>query len=344
VWEIKGYGSPSNSSSKNDKSQYKPTPLAVPKKLDSSINEITYDAVNYLPVSQDKFSASNVYASNREALLNHPLLNAGGPIDSLQLIQDAQKDLPGFNKLLPIKVADQARLTKVISSAIDLIAVPSKANYFIGQSIGHDVKLPALVGDLQPDGMVMNPATLNAPRAVTPTTALAPKMVAPPTVILGPILGAPESGEDSNKDKENSAKVFDEDPQPLPAVPLGAVVKDPNGSAIVPSLVPNTCLTPNQGNQPVTSTSAFQPLPGAIANPVPTINGVLTPTVTGVTGITGATVGAGAAAVNNVAGAAAGATFNTVATPVNTLVPNVQQTLQNTLNSTRNMTNGLFGR
>ena len=339
VWEIKGYGQPT--STKIDKNEaYKPTPLAVPKKLDSSITEITYDATNYLPVFQDKFSASNVYASNREALLNHPLLTAGEAIDSLPLIQEAQKDLPGFNKLLPIKLADSARLTKVIASSVDLLAVPSKANYFIGQSIGHDLKLPPLVGDLQPDGMVMNPATLNAQKMATPTAALAPRTALPPVLVV-PVYGAPESS-DEGKEKD-SAKVFEEDPVPLPLVPSGAAaaVTDPNGSAVVPTIVPNTCLTPN-GLSPVTSTSAFQALPGAVANPVPTINGVLTPATSGVTGVN---PGAGAFvnSLTNSAGAAAGTTFSTVAAPVNSLVPNVQQTLQNTLNSSRNLTNSLFG-
>lgn len=341
VWEIKGYGQPTSTNKTDKTEQYKPAPLAVPKKLDSSITEVTYDATNYLPVFQDKYAASNVYASNREALLNHPLLTVGEPIDSLPLIQDAQKDLPGFNKMLPIKLADQPRLTKVISSAVNLIAVPSKANYFVGQSIGHDIKLPAMVGDLQPDGLVMNPATLNSQRTASPTAALPPRTALPP-VLLAPVYEAPNGSEDGTKGKD-SATVFDEEPQPLPSVPLGAVIKDPNGNTTVPSLVPNTCLTPSGLNPTVTSTSAFQPLPGAVANPMPTINGVISPAMSGVTG---ATTGAGAM-INNVtttSGAALGGTLNTVAAPVNTLLPNATQTLQNTLNGVGGITNGLFGR
>lgn len=331
VWEVKGYNlskrspMPSvNESNSQGDSNYKPAPLAVPKSFDSAINEITYDSINYLPVFQDKYASSNVYASNKDALLNHPLISVGETIDSLPLIQDAQRDLPGFNKMLPIKLADNARLTKVISSAVELTCVPTKANYFIGQSIGREVKMPATVGELQPDGLVMNPATLRAAKA-SPATALVTPRTAMPTMIVGPVLERPEG--DVQKD---GASVFDEDPVPLPQMQSGRT-PDPMQSSQVPSLVPNTCLTPNQLN-PVTSTSAFQPLPGAVTpNVLPTINGVLTPATASVTQTLtpGATV----------------PLANTVNAVTNQLPINaVNSALTNTLGGVRNNLNNLLGR
>jgi hypothetical protein len=329
VWEIKAFNT-------QPKKGQDAKPQAIQKGFDGSIGDITYDPQNALPVFQDKFAVSTAYAANSQALLDHPLLKVGDTIDSLPLIQQALKDVPGFSPLLQIKVADAAKQTNVISSAVELLAVPSKANYFVGQSIGKELKLPAVATyDLAPDGVVMNPATLAAASKAA-VTAVAPTRVPPPAPVLIPgipVVDVPAQAEG----KTTGASVFEEDPQPLPQVPNNALpALDKLGNTLVPSALPNTCLTPN-GAGAVTSNSAFQPMPGAIPNPVPTIGGVLsaggaaTMPITGITNttalpssaglpVTGVTGGAGAGtSLFNAVGGASGAVNNTVNNLTNTI-------------------------
>jgi hypothetical protein len=277
VYEIKGYNLPQS----ND--TYKPTPLATPKDFDNSIQDITYDAKNYLPLYQDKFAITNLFAANSNALTSHPLLTVNGTIDSMSLIQEQQKDLPGYNRLLPIKLADLAHLNKVVFASVEPTAVPSKADYFIGQSVGKGIKLPAAAyNQVPPKGMVLNPSSAPTERNVMPAAAIAPKPVMPPR-IPGLLLDVP-----STQQETSAAKVFDEDPTPLPTTPFGSPAKGdkPNRkldllqSTQVPTVVPTTCLTPTTSGA-LEPTAAFQPMPGSMpANPVPTINGVLTPGMT----------------------------------------------------------------
>lgn len=222
VYEIKGYSitnrtplpALNNAEGSTSADPSTQSPLSAPKKFDGSINDVAYDEANYLPLFQDKFATTNLYAANSEALLNHPLLTAGGTIDSLPLIQAQQKELPGYSKFLPIKMADSARLTKVVSSSVLPVAVPSKADYFVGQSVGSDIKLPATAyGDLPPKGVVLNPSsTVATQRTIVPSAAIAPKTVMPP--IPGLMLPVP--------DDSAPAKVFDEAPTPLPEVRYSA--------------------------------------------------------------------------------------------------------------------------
>lgn len=335
VFEVKGYNISNRAPMPNLNSgattgqtdAYTPSPLAVPKTFDGSINDVAYDSNKYLPLFQDKFATTNLYAANSHALLNHPLVNAGQTIDSLPLIQEQQKDLPGYHKLLPIKFADTARLNKVVFSAVQPVAVPSKADYFIGQSVGKGIKLPAAAyGDLPPKGMVLNPAATNvAGTVIAPNTAVAPRPAAPPIPML--VLPVPEDS--------TPASVFEEEPTPLPEVRFGAPTTStpsensvPTGGDVlqsnqIPSLVPTTCLTPTAMPGPM-STSAFQPIPGAMPSmPMPTINGVLTPGTT-----TSSSMGATSIGTTPMGGAVA-----PIAQPLNSTV----NTLNNTVNGTLNI-------
>lgn len=297
VYEIKGYnmtnraplpsvggGSSGNNNAGTGQTEpYTPTPLAVPKNFDGSIKDVAYDSQNFLPVFQDKFSTTNVYAANSNALLNHPLVTGAknkndeiAAIDSMALIQDAQRELPGYNKVLPIKLADTARLNKVIFSNVEPVAVPSKADYFVGQSVGKGLKMPAAAyGDLPPKGVVLNPSLAAEKSAPPPTTAVVPKMPAMvlPTGLLLPV-----------PDDTSKATVFEEDPTPQPQVNFNQTDTMPGKkldalqSNQVPGVVPGNCAVNGGLNGAPITSSAFQPLPGSLPqSSVPTINGIIAP-------------------------------------------------------------------
>lgn len=330
VYEVKGYdfnksgalpqihGAPSSGGpattggGSSDSGSYHPTPVSPPKSFDpAAIRDITYDPASCTPLFQDKYATTNMYVANKDALINHPLLSVGEPIDSLPLIQAEQQDLPGYNALLPIRLADATRLNKVLSKSTDIKAVPSVCDYFVGQSVGKVVHLPATATvDLPPKGMVLNPANVAA-SAATATTALnahAP-MFAPAPIKMMDVPGEAKSS--NGIDKVPAATVFDEDYVPSPTVEFGTPAT-PTTSRM-DAVVPNTCLTPGAAV-------------GAAAGAFSTTSGMISPVSAGASNVmqiptAGFTAG-GAGFTAGTAGFTAGAA-GTVMSPTGVLPTNL---------------------
>jgi hypothetical protein len=165
---------------------------------DKSVHDITFDSQSFVPVFQDKYQQTNVYASNSHAIQNHPLVTSvNGPIDSLGLIQQAQRDLPGYNSAIPIplpilKLADQSKVDRVIAKNVAVKGVPTNADWYVGKTFSSKVSQLAFV-DLQPKGVVFNPNQVPAaaaPMATVPSASrVATFIPAPVLPVLTPYTG-----------------------------------------------------------------------------------------------------------------------------------------------------------
>jgi hypothetical protein len=205
VYEVVGY--PQGKPSTTESSSVVPITEA-PKKIDGTVTDILYDKAenSKIPIFQDRCSSSNVYPTNSEALMHHPLINCGSVIDSMALIEKEQKDLPGFNQILPLRSADQARLDRLVASAVEVRTMPGTADYFVGQDLGKSIRLPQQpVANIPPRGVI-----INTQRQMPIVQAKVPVMAPPPPVIF-------------HQDNTEAAELLPtSDLQPLPVKEYGS--------------------------------------------------------------------------------------------------------------------------
>jgi hypothetical protein len=337
VYEIVGYKTPGTSSS----TTYKPQALPAPKRIDGSVTDILYDSSDKgkTPLFQDQYSSSNIYVANSEALKNHPLVKeAGGLIDSIDLIQSEQKDLPGFNPLLPIRLADSGRLNKIMTGSVSLEAVPANADYFVGQSVGKTVKLPQSASAyLPPKGVILD--MVNAAKPGTAVAGVPTPAVAPPIVPF--IMGAPieqtaasvATVQDPEEQKKKAAAATFQDDE--------EITQSLVAEFAAPAVVPATCapVVPVDTGNP--ANGAFQTIGNYASNSMV----MPTSTVGSLSTVSGGAVTTGAGVVTGAAGAIGGAvtvpaispataaitTTRTITQPVNLPINNLN--LGGTLNS-----------
>jgi hypothetical protein len=154
------------------------------KQFSSSIKDICYDGNNFVPLFQDNNASTNLYAANKEALINHPLVNVGEKLDSLPLVQTELAACPGYSQMLPFKTADQLKLNRTVYDSVEVKGLPSNVSYCVGQSVGKAIKVPqAAFAEIPPIGVILQNAGQSAPLANAPRVNTA----APPPVVIFPV-------------------------------------------------------------------------------------------------------------------------------------------------------------
>lgn len=274
VLEVKGFkmekrgtiplGTPTATSPESKKSE---PAKQDSKQFNSSIKDICYDGNNFVPLFQDNNSSTNLYAANKEALINHPLVNVSDKLDSLPLIQTELANCPGYSQMLPFKTADQLKLNRTVYDSIEVKGLPSNVSYCVGQAVGKAIKVPqAAFAEIPPIGVILqNVAQGSAPVASAPRTNIAPPPV--PAGLLHNLNNPAQSADTNDKTKISptegpvsegvSTEVYKpffnapfdvietEPPLPVslyqssltaPVVPNGSIAANP---AMVPNVVPN---------------------------------------------------------------------------------------------------------
>ncbi|HEY9789506.1 MAG TPA: FecR domain-containing protein [Candidatus Obscuribacterales bacterium] len=264
VYEIIGY----QTNNTQQKSNSSPQPTAAPPKISNYVTDILYDRQEKckMPLFQNPKASTNVYPSNSQALKQHPLLNAGGLIDSMPLIQEEQSNLPG--SMLNIHLADAKQLTKVLETAVQIQGVPTKADYFVGPFVGGLFKLPPVAQQFPPKGMIFNPSNyysqMPAASSMAPS-ASSPKVAMPMALPVLPITPPAAEAADQSAQQQLGKGVFEDVEKPLPTQDF---LEQPLMQSDKPAQTPFY----NENPAP----SAFQTMPGSL--PTATSTGAVVPT------------------------------------------------------------------
>jgi hypothetical protein len=336
VYEILGYQVPKTGSQPKYTDDTQQKPIQGPPKLDNVVTDITYSKESKTPLFQDTYATTNIFPANSEALKTHPLvLTAGGPIDSLPLIQQEQADIPGFNPALPIRLADGARLNKVLTNGVELKAVPSNVDYFVGDIVGKLLKLPESAKLLPPKGVILSPRR-TAMTPALPSVAKAP----PPMPMIIPMLQPTAKSTDglaADVATEASDTVFETEQQ-LPVAEFAHTL------LVAPIANPAAAVTTQNP-----ALQAFQPLPGTVSNIMSApIGGAGISAITGSPATMSAPLAPMTGAISPMTNIVSPVTNGLPGTLNNSVSP-LTNTLQNTLqgagkplgNTINNLTNGL---
>jgi hypothetical protein len=137
------------------------------------LTDISYSQDRPMVLFSDDVAETRLYASNSHVMQNHPLISMGETIDSLPLIQAEQAGLPGYNPLLPVKLATLDNQDKTIFHSVQVKGVP-KVSYLVGYQVGPgQLELPTSIDAIPPKG------TLRPQQPIVANAQVTRPMVAP---------------------------------------------------------------------------------------------------------------------------------------------------------------------
>lgn len=278
-----------------------------PAQPSKAVTDILYDKADSIrvPLFYDNWSSSNIYPANSQALTNHPLIKAGGLIDSMPLIEKEQKDLPGFIPALPIRTADEGRLSRLVHAAVEVKLVPTNADYYVGEAVGKSIFLPQLAAtDLPPKGVILTPK-----KAMPIIQAKAP-VAAPPPMIF------PQDGTEAAEAPLTAECSMEADAQPPQLQEFADAALQPIG------------VGGQIGSQTAGTGAVLGQVTGGLSGAVGGLTGSMGATVGGLTGAVGGLTGSVGGTVGGMVTGVTGSLGGTASQPTSVLSP-----VSNTVNS-----------